>query len=158
MGGTAKDFYEEGITLSFDQNGVSGATAYIADNTSTPLRFTDPLFSSFSYFGTMSSIKIAWDSSASYETNLERIITQKWIAIYPDGIEAWSEFRRTGYPKLMPVLVNNSSVVSTTRMARRLRYPNSEYTGNLTNVQYAVSNYLGGVDNMATDLWWAKKN
>ena len=106
----------------------------------------------------MSSIKIAWDSSASYETNLERIITQKWIAIYPDGVEAWSEFRRTGYPKLMPVQVNNSSVVSTTRMVRRLRYPNSEYTGNLTNVQYAVSNYLGGVDNMATDLWWAKKN
>ena len=158
MGGMAKDFYEEGITLSFNQNGVSGAGTYIADNTSTPQRYTDPLFPSFSYFGTMSSIKIAWDSSASYETNLERIITQKWIAIYPDGVEAWSEFRRTGYPKLMPVQVNNSSVVSTTRMVRRLRYPNSEYTGNLTNVQYAVSNYLGGVDNMATDLWWAKKN
>ncbi|MDR1091491.1 MAG: SusD/RagB family nutrient-binding outer membrane lipoprotein [Prevotella sp.] len=157
-GGTAKDFYEEGITLSFEQNGVSGATAYIADNTNTPERYTDPLTPQFSYFGVPGTIKIAWDNLASYETNLERIITQKWIAIYPDGIEAWSEFRRTGYPKLMPVLTNNSSVVSTTRMARRLRYPNSEYTGNLTNVQYAVSNYLGGADNMATDLWWAKKN
>lgn len=157
MGGTAKDFYEEGITLSFNQNGAAGVSAYIADNASTPERYVDPL-GTFSYSGAPGTVTIAWSSSASFETNLERIITQKWIAIYPDGIEAWSEFRRTGYPKLMPVLTNNSSVVSTARMARRLRYPNSEYTGNLKNVQYAVSNYLGGADNMATDLWWAKKD
>ena len=157
MGGTAKDFYEEGITLSFEQNGVSGAPAYISNSSSMPALYIDPL-GSFSYSGSPATIKIAWENSANYETNLERIITQKWIAIYPNGIEAWSEFRRTGYPKLMPVLTNNSSVVSTTRMARRLRYPNSEYTGNLTNVQHAVSNYLGGADNMATDLWWAKEN
>ena len=158
MGGTAKDFYELGITLSFEQCGVSGAAAYIADDTSMPSRYIDPL-GAFSFSGTPSTIKVAWDAGAEFKDNLERIITQKWIAIYPDGIEAWSEYRRTGYPRLMPVLTNNSSgVVSTSRMARRLRYPNSEYTGNLTNVQYAVSNYLNGPDNMATDLWWAKKN
>ena len=159
MGGTAKDFYESGITLSFEQCGVSGAAAYIADNTSLPDRYVDPL-NRFTFSGVPSPLKIAWDNSNNSITgpNFERIITQKWIAIFPDGIEAWSEFRRTGYPKLMPVLTNNSSVVSTARMARRLRYPNSEYTGNLVNVQYAVSNYLGGPDNMATDVWWAKKN
>lgn len=157
MGGSAKDFYEQGITLSFDQNGAPGAAAYIADNTSLPERYVDPLHN-FSYSGVPSSIKIAWDGAANFETNLERIITQKWIAIYPDGIEAWTEFRRTGYPKLMPVMVNNSSVVNSSRMARRLRYPNSEYTSNLTNLQEAISSYLGGADNMATDLWWAKKN
>lgn len=158
MGGTAKDLYESGITLSFEQFGVSGAATYIADNTSLPARYIDPL-GAFSYAGTASTLKIAWDNSPSAkEFNLERIITQKWIAIYPNGIEAWSEFRRTGYPKLMPVVTNNSSVVSTTRMARRLSYPQSEYTGNLTNVQQAISSYLGGPDNMATDVWWAKKN
>lgn len=158
MGGTAKDLYESGITLSFEQWGASGVTAYIADATSVPGRYVDPL-GTFSYTGTSSTVKIAWDNSASAkEVNLERIITQKWIAIFPNGIEAWSEFRRTGYPKLMSVVTNNSSVVNSTRMARRLAYPQSEYTGNLTNVQYAISNYLNGADNMATDLWWAKKN
>lgn len=160
MGGTAKDLYESGITLSFEQFGASGAAAYIADNTSIPARYIDPL-GTFTYSGSASEVKIAWDNSASStakESNMERIITQKWIALYPNGIEAWSEFRRTGYPKLMPVITNNSSVVSTARMARRLPYPQSEYTGNLSNVQHAVSSYLGGPDNMATDVWWAKKN
>jgi len=160
MGGTAKDLYESGITLSFEQWGASGASAYIADNTSMPDRYTDPLVE-FSYIGTPSTVKIAWDNSNTSISgpNLERIITQKWIAIYPNGIEAWTEFRRTGFPKLMPVVTNNSNgIVSNERMARRLPYPQSEYTSNLNNVQQAVSNYLGGPDNMATDLWWAKKD
>lgn len=159
MGGSAKDLYESGITLSFEQWGVAGASSYISDNTSLPERYEDPL-NSFSFAGSPSTIKIAWDNSNNTITgpNFERIITQKWIAIYPNGIEAWTEFRRTGYPKLMPVVMNNSNVVSTERMARRLPYPQSEYTGNLENVKEAVSKYLNGPDNMATDLWWAKKN
>lgn len=159
MGGTAKELYEQGITLSFQQWGAIGAPTYIEDNTSVPARYVDPL-DKFSYTGVGSTVKIAWDANDTSinGTNFERIITQKWIALYPNGIEAWTEFRRTGYPKLMPVVTNNSSVVSTARMARRLPYPQSEYTGNLTNVQEAVSKYLGGPDNMATDLWWAKKN
>ncbi len=159
MGGTAKDFYETGITLSFQQWGAPDAASYIADNTSVPGRYIDPE-GSFTFSGTGSSITIAWDNSSTSVNgpNFERIITQKWIALYPDGIEAWTEFRRTGYPKLMPVVTNNSSVVNPERMARRLPYPQEEYTGNLENVQYAVSNYLRGADNMATDLWWAKKD
>lgn len=157
MGGSAKDLYESGITLSFEQWGVSGATDYIANASNMPERYVDPL-GNFSFEGSASTIKIVWSNSASFEKNLERIITQKWIAIYPNGIEAWSEFRRTGYPKLMPVVLNRSSVVSTERMVRRLSYPQSEYTGNLSNVQQAVSSYLDGPDNMATDLWWAKRN
>ena len=160
MGGTAKELYESGITLSFEQWGAAGAADYIADNTSVPDRYIDPL-GAFSFTGAPSTIKVAWDitSNTIAGPNFERIITQKWIAIYPDGIEAWSEFRRTGFPKLMPVLTNNSNgIVSSERMARRLRYPVSEYTGNLTNVQYAITNYLGGPDNLATDVWWAKKD
>lgn len=160
MGGTAKDLYESGITLSFEQWGAPDVATYIADNTSIPDRYIDPL-GAFSFSGTPSTIKIAWDNSNNTINgpNFERIITQKWIAIYPDGIEAWSEFRRTGFPKLMPVITNNSNgIVSSERMARRLPFPVSEYTSNLANVQQAVSSYLGGTDNMATDVWWAKKN
>ena len=49
----------------------------------------------------------------AFEENLERIITQKWIALFPNGIESWSEHRRTGYPKLLPVVVNKGRNVST---------------------------------------------
>ena len=36
---------------------------------------------------------VAWNASDSQEAKLKKIITQKWIALYPDGFEAWSEFR-----------------------------------------------------------------
>ena len=157
MGGTAKQFYEQGVSLSFEQWGVSGADSYLADNASTPAKYTDPAGSN-NYTGTTSTVTIAWDDAASFETNLERIITQKWIANFPLGQEAWAEIRRTGYPKLMPVVVNNSGgVVNSERGPRRLAYPQEERLNNQENYQQAVSTLLGGPDNMATDLWWAKK-
>ena len=41
-----------------------------------------------------------FDDAANQEEQLEKIITQKWIACWPEGMEAWTEQRRTGYPKL----------------------------------------------------------
>ncbi|MCH4148698.1 MAG: SusD/RagB family nutrient-binding outer membrane lipoprotein [Prevotella sp.] len=155
MGGTAKSFYEQGVRLSFGQWGATGADAYLADKTSTPAVYNDPMNLN-SYTGTPSAITIAWDDAASMDTNLERIITQKWLANFPLGQEAWTEYRRTGYPKLMPVVVNNSGgVVDSKRGARRLYYPQEERTNNYTNYVEAVS-LLGGPDNMATDVWLAK--
>jgi hypothetical protein len=158
MGGTAEELYNTAIALSFDQWGVSGAALYMADKTSKPQAYQDPLGSN-SYSGTISDMTIKWDSSVDFEKNLERIITQKWIANFPLGIEAWSEFRRTGYPKLMQVARNNSGgTVDTERMARRLPFPQEEYLENAENVAIAVDQYLKGPDNMGTDVWWAKKN
>jgi hypothetical protein len=86
---------------------------------------------------------------------LERIITQKWIAIYPDGQEAWADYRRTGYPRLFPVVNNFSGgTISTTTQIRRLAYPSNEYTTNSVAVNAAVANLLGGPDNGGTRLWW----
>lgn len=154
-GKSAKDYYEKGVKLSFEQWGVQGADTYLADETSTPAAYTDPMGLN-SYTGTMSSITIKWNDTASPETNLERIITQKWLANFPLGNEAWSEYRRTGYPKLMPVVVNNSGgIVDSRRGARRLFYPQEERTNNPANYNAALT-LLGGPDNMATDVWWAK--
>jgi hypothetical protein len=49
-------------------------------------------------------------------------------------------------------------VVDSERGARRIPYPASEYNDNIENIQFAVNTYLGGQDNMAKDLWWAKNN
>lgn len=144
--------YETGITTSMSQWGVS-AGGYLSDATSTEANFTDPLNAS-NDINALSTITIKWDNSATQEQKLERIITQKWLAIFPDGQEAWADYRRTGYPKLFPVANNFSGgLISTTTQVRRLPYPNSEYQSNSKAVAQAVT-VLGGPDNGGTRLWW----
>jgi len=122
-----------------------------------PIAFTDKAESSNLNAAAPSDIKIAWDETATTEKNLERIITQKWIAMYPDGPEGWAEYRRTGYPKLIPVVTNNSQgTIDSNIQVRRIPYPQSEYNNNNTGVQVGISK-LGGQDNGGTKLWWDKK-
>ena len=90
--------------------------------------------------------------------NFQRVITQKWIANYPLGLEAWAEYRRTGYPELYPCIDNLSDCgVSSQRGMRRLSFPYTEAQNNKANYDLGVAE-LGGADNEATDLKWAKKN
>ena len=156
MGGNAADFYNSGIALSFEQWGVAGAEAYMQNSTARPQAYVDPTEQN-PYNGALYDITIKWDDSANSETKLERIITQKWIALYYNGNEAWAELRRTGYPKLIPVEYNGSGgVVDSNKGPQRMPYPQEEYTNNSYNVTSAVNNLLGGPDNMATKMWWAR--
>ncbi len=157
MGGQAGDFYNDGIRLSFSQWGCKGAEEYLADANSRPSAYVDPTGNN-QYEGSLSSITVKWDNDADQETKLERIITQKWIALYYNGNEAWAELRRTGYPKLIPVAANLSGgIIKDNEGPQRLTYPQEEYTNNTVNVTSAVNNLLGGPDNMATRLWWARR-
>ena len=151
--GNAQDNYEAGVTASFTQHGISGVAAYLADNTSTPADFVDAL-NPVNNIAYASDVKIAYDTAGTDEEQLEQIITQKWIAMFPDGQEAWSEFRRTGYPKIFPVVVNNSGgKIDTSIQVRRINFVENEVNTNGANVATAVS-YLGGPDNGGTRLWW----
>lgn len=87
---------------------------------------------------------------------LEQIITQKWIANFPLGHEAWAEFRRTGYPKLAAAPVNRSGGdVADGKFARRLIYPSDEYKTNGVNLNRAVGKDLSnGGDRLSTHVWW----
>lgn len=157
MGDTPENLYNKGIILSFEQWGVTDVENYMINQNLTPQTYRDPR-GTYSYTGTTSAITIKYDATADFETNLERIITQKWIANFPLGLEAWAEFRRTGYPKLMEVPYNQSGgVVDSKRMARRLPYPETEYSENNANYQLALQ-LLGGADNMATSVWWDCKS
>ena len=161
MGGTAEEFYNKGIELSFLENGLSAdaAARYAADETSKPTDFTDVSTANTKYnISALGKITIKWNAGASEEEQLERIITQKWIAMFPNGTEAWSEFRRTGYPLIFPVRSNYpTSGVDTNKQIRRMVFPQSEYSNNGAAVQEAVK-LLGGPDNGGTKLWWDKKN
>lgn len=155
MGGTAKELYEKGIEISMAERGVSIGD-YLA-STATPANHVSLASSSYN-INAVSTICPKYDESASFDTNLERIIVQKWIGNFPNGWESWADFRRTGYPKWFPVVNNMSSDgVSSARGMRRLPFPNSEFNTNEANVKAAIQ-MLGGPDTGATDLWWAKKN
>lgn len=156
MNGTEKEFYNKGIEISFEEKGTSGAATYQTNNELKPAAFEDNVGSDNQ--SAPSTVTIAWDDNASDELKLERIITQKWIALYPDGPEAWAEFRRTGYPKLFPVVKNNSNgTINDAIQVCRLPYPQEEYTNNSAGVASGVSK-LGGRDNGGTKLWWDKKD
>lgn len=163
MGGKAKDFYNDGIRMSFKENGVSGADTYLANSSAKPVNYTDSKNSSLSAEAP-SKITIRWNESAdAEEENLERIITQKYLAIFPNGQEAWTEWRRTGYPRQIVVADNetnaNVSIGNGFNRGgvRRMLYPRSEYDHNGANVSDAVSKFLNGTDDAATNVWWDKK-
>jgi hypothetical protein len=83
----------------------------------------------------------------------EKIMDQKWIALFGQGVDAWTEFRRTGFPKLPPKdprsIFENDGVVPT-----RLPYPTTEYSLNKAKLDEGVK--MNGTDNMKTKLWWAE--
>jgi len=83
---------------------------------------------------------------------VEAIITQKWVSLYFVGIEAWCEYRRTGYPLLQ---TNGPAAENKNILPTRLRYPADEAYRNVESFSQAVNGWLKGENNMRTDVWWA---
>lgn len=154
MGMTAQAAYQKGIEASFEERGISGAASYINNSTSTPAEYKRP-FTQSPGAAALSDITIKWDETATDEKNLERIITQKWIAIFPNGNEAWAEYRRTGYPKQFPMVSNHSNgTIDSNKGPRRLPFPPTEKRLNGENVDKAVQLLSTPADNGGTRLWW----
>lgn len=148
MGGTAEELYNLGISTSMKQWGITDETAInnYTQSASTPAALNDYLNSP-----ALSDIPVKF--SADPGKQREQILTQKWIALYPDGIEAWSEIRRTGYPKLYPVANSDNPDLPVPEYIRRFTYIESEYMNNSIAVQNALS-LLGGPDKASTRVWW----
>lgn len=159
--GTAREHYERGVRLSFEENGLTStqATTYLAGTTS-PAPFVD--VQNVYNAAAPSLVTVQWDDAATEEQKLEKIITQKYLAIYPDGQEAWSEWRRTGYPKLIPANSNisNMGVITSNGYkdgVRCLPYPQKELNENAENVQAAIQKYRGGINSASVNVWWDAK-
>ncbi|RBL88648.1 RagB/SusD family nutrient uptake outer membrane protein [Chitinophaga flava] len=156
-GGTPGELYEKGMRASFAQWDAAPAdvNAYVTDDISKPIDYVDPR-NAANNSPALSKITIKWNDAGDFNEKLERIITQKWIAMYPEGQEAWSEFRRTGYPRLFPVVNNLSNgTINTDIQIRRIPFPNTEYTSNKAEVQKAIL-LLGPnpKDEGGVRLWW----
>jgi hypothetical protein len=81
----------------------------------------------------------------------ESIGTQKWIALFGQGIEAFSEWRRLDYPQLTPAV----SGVLGGKIPLRLIYPGSEQSLNRQSYRDAVNTQ--GTDALTTRLWFDKQ-
>ena len=156
--GDPKANYENGVRLSFADWGAGGVDAYLANNTNKPLNYVDPL-DPRNNFTSLSTITVAWNDADNRELKLEKIITQKWINNYTNSLEAWVDFRRTGYPKIPHVAKNDSGpdwgVIPATEWIKRMPFTEGERTGNAAAVADAVSKMgPGAKDDIATRLWW----
>ncbi|RIV42900.1 SusD/RagB family nutrient-binding outer membrane lipoprotein [Flagellimonas pelagia] len=74
IAGSASDYYEAGITASFEYWGAEGLSEYLA----------------------------AYPLSTDSATAMQQIAEEKWKALYLQGWESWMEWKRIGYPVLEP--------------------------------------------------------
>lgn len=86
-------------------------------------------------------------ASLNYD-GLNTIATQKWIALYGQGFESWTEWRRTQLPSLTPAIEGTIN-----QIPMRYRYPGIEQSLNADNYKAAVS-ALGGENNLVAKIWW----
>ncbi len=158
--GSAQDFYYSGILKSFEENGVTAGN-YL-ESSASPDAYEDKKNAEFNALAP-SKVSVSWDNAFSNEERLEKIITQKYLAIYPDGQEAWTEWRRTGYPKQITAFTNRTdgthgNVIDSDGYkygVRRMPFPRSEYNGiNKENIQKAVGLLKSGKDDSNARLWW----
>lgn len=110
MGGTAQSFYERGIRTAYLEDRNSPRKEYVnyVDdylNVVAPkgIAYVDPQGLTPD-MPSVTKIGVKWNEGDSKETKLEKIITQKYIASFPYSYESWVDLRRTGYPKLFPIL------------------------------------------------------
>lgn len=114
----------------------------------------------------VAAITAKW-TAATAEQKAEMVATSKYIHLYTQFYEAWSEYRRTGYPKSIVKPGERTAVVggvnitfepipgfeSGKDIVARFKYAISEYTLNQTNVKAAATS-MGG-DDLSVRVWWA---
>lgn len=162
MGGTAQSFYERGIQNSspFSSDVTMAYDEMLAEymNVDAPNAYTyhDPLGNTPD-IESVTKIGVKWNEADDRETKLEKIITQKYLAGFPYSFEAWTDMRRTGYPKVFPVLNVNDGDGSLKDgdLVRRMLFA-SDDEGAIKDIQDTGLDALGGPDQQATRLWWDK--
>lgn len=87
-----------------------------------------------------------------YADSYDQINTQYWAACFLDWYETWANWRRSGYPALVPV--NYTGNATGGQIPRRMLYPASEASANGANLQDAITRQ--GANNFLTRVWWDK--
>ena len=129
LGWTAEDansLYSDGLQASFEQWGV----------------YQDSTFMAY-----MMGNQVSLATEA-----LKKIRLQRYLSFYPDGLQAYSEWRRTAVPDLQPTPF---AVNASKQIPRRFAYPVSEQNLNADAWKAAVDK-MGSVDSPDQRVWWDK--
>lgn len=147
----AQTAYEMGIRRSLEERVPDADIDAYISSTNTPAAWTPAVdVHNGQDLPPASDITVAFDASRA----LEQIITQKWIALYPDGIEAWAEYRRTGFPRLYPIVNSlNPELDEDSGGPRRMTFVDNEFANNRAAVE-AAQGLLNGPDSPRTRMWW----
>lgn len=144
MEGTLNELYEKGIRSSMEMWGIekSVVDAYLLSTSQNNNGTTVPLD----------------NNSGSNDTQLDKIILQKYIAGFPDnGWEAWADYRRIQKPLLIGIDAPDPGTgLNKGDIVQRLRYPILEE--NTNNVEYEKAVKAQGADLASTKVWWAGGN
>lgn len=169
-----QSLYENGIRVSMEnelayRGKYAQITAYPANavedyinGTTGQIDFVDPANAALST-PALNKLGVKWDEGASNEQKLERIMIQKYLALFPLSTEAWAEQRRTGYPRLFPAYVNESNrAVDTEEGVRRVIYSSNAYDTNAKGLEEGLklldkeNSSKKGIsgDKGGTHVWW----
>jgi Starch-binding associating with outer membrane len=127
--GTAQEWYDKGITASMNEWGIEDKTAINQFLAQKDIAYL--------------TAKGDWK---------QKIGVQKWVALYPQGLQGWAEWRRLDFDKFILPVGGAIGDLGTKVAPMRLNYPQEEQTKNSANYQAAVT--LLGADNLKTRLWW----
>ena len=160
MGGSAQSFYEAGIrSAQLDQrtNSQYGQKVdeYMSVEEPVAYAYTDPMDHT-NDIASVTKIGVKWNEGDTPETKLEKIITQKYIANFPMSAEAWTTFRRTGYPRIFPVDVNNMKDQGVDTELQLRRIPIEETANNTLEIASLVQ-ALGQPNTGASRVFWDKQ-
>lgn len=155
-GAPAQLYYENGIICSFVDENIFDANAqdqYILLEKPEGIDYVD-YFDAQNNAKGLVTIGVMWDDEDSPEVKLEKIITQKYIANFPMGLEAWTDLRRTGFPKIYPVVDDDGDgSIPEGEIIRRIPYIIND-DSDKEDVSSSAVPLLGGPDLQGTRLWW----
>lgn len=163
MGGTAQMFYERGIRnadcgdvfVEPTGNYDSYVEQYLKVAKADPYNYIDPMDDANNIDSKL-TVGVAWNEGDDREVKLEKIITQKYIALFPYSFEAWTEMRRTSYPRIFPVLnpqLGDGSL-KYGDLIRRMPLPWSGIEAGRQDINVSGVQALGGDDLMSTRVFW----
>lgn len=134
------------------KEGVEASIQYWAEHTGTSVSPTDVA---------------AYIDAVSQKVDAEAVATQKYIDLFLNGTEAWTEIRRTGYPEqilrpgeISARLEDGTDILFETLsevqgdIISRIPYPVSESTLNKANWEEAVAKLKDGTNNYYSKMYW----
>lgn len=148
----AEKWYNQGISASMEFYGIKdGSNTMTYSKTGSRDAADARTFNiDFKMADYVSQANVKYEAGTA---GIEKILTQKYLAFFMNsGMEAYFNWRRTGFPKFYQGVGNGNS----NRIAVRWQYPLSERTTNATNYKAAIASQFGGKDDINDMVWMLK--